>query len=533
MCVMELRKFQLRKMAPVRFFAVFAVCVAFFIPVGALGKPSTNIQDVGVNKSAIIHPLSVDGFVEESPGTHPGELVIAARLRVLGISRMQHLDKFYHTYRIKVEAPSRGGFFKSVPRVEVCVHQDPILDLAQCVKKNWRTLDKSGSWSDGFSPFESKFVDVRIVEPLSDFPVVVSVHDEENSYRLVLLALGIVLWILAPVISGWVPFYYSTAMTLGVIMVLVLIVYQTMRLLPTGRKSSIYIVLYGSLVGLGTVIASYFSSLVTSVLTELGLSEEMYNPMAIFLGVGIALFGAYLGYWGVRKLIITEDGSVDLATAKFVKWAIRILGSVSILQSSKDPVFMLSALIGGIFVACIVLNVKSCTTEFWEYLENRWSPEPVTGKGVSFHSPRKKDQLTPVQKDALRNLPGMDTLFDGTEQISHGSQFSEGSTPGRRRKQMPQPTFEDEAFVSTFHKSPGHKPISKQEYKEIADAYTSRAVEELESSKEFKDWKRKNKERFFVLPAVSREERRNEEISLTAGMEEAKPDRGLFGFRRQ
>ncbi|KAL3692759.1 hypothetical protein R1sor_006410 [Riccia sorocarpa] len=521
-------------MAPVRSFLVFAVSVAFFIPVGALVlKPLMNIQDVGVNKSAILHPLSLDGFVEESPGIPPGELVVATRLRVPAISRMGNLDKFYHTYRIRVEAPSRGGFFKASPRIDICVHQNPIIGLAQCSKESWRSLDKAGSWSGGFSPFETKFVDVRIAEPLSDVPIVVSVHDEENPYRLVFLALGTVLLILAPVVSEWVPFYYSTAMTLGIIMVLLVIVYQTMRLLPTGRKSSLYIILYGSLVGMGTVIASYFGSLVTSVLTELGLSEDMYDPMALFLGVGIALFGAYLGYWGVRKLIITEDGTIDLGTAKFVKWAIRILGSVSALQSSKDPPFMLLALISAITVAFIVLNVKSFITEFWEYMGNRYSPDPIIGKGVSFQSPRKKNRLTPVQKDALRNLPGIDALFDGSEHLNSGSQLSGGSTPGRRRRQMAKPTFDEEAFVSTFHKSPGHKPMSKQEYKEIADAYTSRAVEELESSKEFRDWKRKNKDRFFVLPASeSREERPNEQISLTALMEEVEPEKGLFGFRR-
>lgn len=48
--------------------------------------------------------------------------------------------------------------------------------------------------------------------------------------------------------------------------------------------------------------------------------------------MGIGLLGAWLGYWGVRKLVLSEDGGVDTGTAKFVKWAIRVVGGVMLLQ---------------------------------------------------------------------------------------------------------------------------------------------------------------------------------------------------------
>jgi hypothetical protein len=53
---------------------------------------------------------------------------------------------------------------------------------------------------------------------------------------------------MAPVVSSWVPFYYSSAMTLGVLLVVLVLLYQGMKLLPTGRKSTMYIVVYGSMV---------------------------------------------------------------------------------------------------------------------------------------------------------------------------------------------------------------------------------------------------------------------------------------------
>jgi hypothetical protein len=48
--------------------------------------------------------------------------------------------------------------------------------------------------------------------------------------------------------------------------------------------------------------------------------------------VGIVLAGAGLGYWMVRKFVISKDGSVDDEVAQFVKWATRIIASTFIFQ---------------------------------------------------------------------------------------------------------------------------------------------------------------------------------------------------------
>lgn len=54
--------------------------------------------------------------------------------------------------------------------------------------------------------------------------------------------------------------------------------------------------------------------------------------VAVFLLVFVVIAGAWLGFWVVRKLVLTEDGSVDTSTSRFVAWSIRILAVVMILQ---------------------------------------------------------------------------------------------------------------------------------------------------------------------------------------------------------
>ena len=71
--------------------------------------------------------------------------------------------------------------------------------------------------------------------------------------------------------------------------------------------------------------------------------------MAVFVTVGIVLTGAWFGFWGVRKFVLSEDGSVDFGTAQFVKWAIRILAVVTILQ-----------------VISFVEHVQKCFSYLWK-----------------------------------------------------------------------------------------------------------------------------------------------------------------------
>lgn len=56
----------------------------------------------------------------------------------------------------------------------------------------------------------------------------------------------------------------------------------------------------------------------------------------IFVLVGIILAGAALGYWIVRKFVVSKDGRVDVGIAQFVKWSMSIFGTAAILQVSSN-----------------------------------------------------------------------------------------------------------------------------------------------------------------------------------------------------
>ncbi|CAH1427438.1 unnamed protein product [Lactuca virosa] len=99
-----------------------------------------------------------------------------------------------------------------------------------------------------------------------------------------LLAVGFVLLFLAPFISEWVPFYYTSSMAIGVLVVVLILLYQARKLLPTGRRNAFY----------------------------LGI---MSTVVSVFVVLGIILLGAGFGYWLVRKYIISEDGEVDVGVA--------------------------------------------------------------------------------------------------------------------------------------------------------------------------------------------------------------------------
>lgn len=107
----------------------------------------------------------------------------------------------------------------------------------------------------------------------------VSTEEEFLVHRLVFLVLGIVTMAAAHSLSQSVVFYYGGAMTLGIIVVMLIILFQGMRLLPTGRKSSLAIFLYSSIFGVGTFLLGYLSGFLRTILVEIGFSEDMHYPV--------------------------------------------------------------------------------------------------------------------------------------------------------------------------------------------------------------------------------------------------------------
>ncbi|XP_024372650.1 uncharacterized protein [Physcomitrium patens] len=409
----------------------------------AINRPGINpFPDVSVGQSIALRPLADGVFVETSPGVKPGDLVACMRVRIHGIPRFSNIQKFAVVTRVKLQSEAAPAYRPAPPKVEVCMHRNGSMEVAQCSKESWRALEQ-GFWSGATSPFETKYVDLRLTISHTDVALNISVEEEVQGFRIAFLVLGILLLLLAPSVSDWLPFYYSSAMTLGVFLVIIVLLYQGMKLLPTGRNNSLFIVLYGLLLGMGSVVVHYFSARDSTLLEELGLSDDMYNPVstahllnyvALFLGLGVVLIGAWVGFWGVRKMVLAEDGNIDSGVAKFVKWAIRIIGGAILLQSSCDVIFSGLTLAFGLAATWVVgkffnllgnlevgEDLEQQWSEYWdsdgvlawagEKLQKFWSKRPTMRRQ---YAPMKqgvnRSPLTKMQANPLQNLPEKDAL---------------------------------------------------------------------------------------------------------------------------
>uniref|UniRef100_A0A804RBR2 Uncharacterized protein n=1 Tax=Zea mays TaxID=4577 RepID=A0A804RBR2_MAIZE len=252
-------------------------------------------------------------------------------------SRLRDPSRFFHALRLRANATRPHG-------LELCFHRNATVGPCQCAASQWQKMPKSGLWMQAISPYDHRILDFRMPTDPSR-SVVVSTEEEFLLHRVVFLVLGLVLMVVAQTLSESVVFYYGGAMTIGIFLVILIILFQGMKLLPTGRKSSLAIFTYSSLVGMTTYFLHYLSGMLRSVLVEIGIAEDMHNPLGIFVLVSVILAGAWFGYWGVRKFVLAEDGSVDEGVAYFVEWAILIVSAVMILQSSLDYLFAFTTLV--------------------------------------------------------------------------------------------------------------------------------------------------------------------------------------------
>lgn len=62
--------------------------------------------------------------------------------------------------------------------------------------------------------------------------------------------------------------------------------------------------------------------------------DRLLLQLAIFLLLFLVIAGAWLGFWVVHKLVLAEDGSIDIGVSHFVAWSIRFIASALILQVS-------------------------------------------------------------------------------------------------------------------------------------------------------------------------------------------------------
>lgn len=527
----------------------------FFLINFSVGNPQCQ-QYKDVHSVLLKLQLPSGPLIENSPGIKPGTLIACDRVCIPGLQRFQHLKKYAHSRQVKVQYSE--GISKINPtKIEICVHRNASLALGQCLQNEWKALEK-GLWTGLMSPFETKFIDIRMPGTLFD-SLTISVEEEFRPYRLVFLGLGLVMLMLAPVVSKSVPFYYGSAMAFGIILVILIILFQGMKLLPTGRKSTLYVLLYGSIVGLGSVILSYLSGLVHSMLQELGFGEEMFNPVAVFLLVCVILTGAWLGYWGVRKLVLSEDGSVDIGTAQFVAWAIRIVASVMILQSSYDSLLaVLMLTVGVIFTsAARHMQVKFWHSKPWGlFLRSKQHTSKRAKSSSPNHShaeffrrfPKEDAELLRSQGTTLKWSPYSSRMAGSPVTAPQRTASPSSWMPGlslAAAKKTPSPSsrvyepslvhtpssnskIDEQDYYSTFHKTPERKHFSKEEWETFTKDSTRKALRELVSTPEFTEWAVDNADRIMTSPVESR----YEENDLNTGIKQKHNSRsvGWFGW---
>ncbi|GMP31236.1 hypothetical protein CsSME_00005537 [Camellia sinensis var. sinensis] len=281
-----------------------------------------------------------------------------------------------------------------------------------------------------------------IVGSISLSSSVVSANElslEFFSYRVIFLVLGIINMTLASSLSKSLVFYYSSAMAVGIIPVISVILFQ----------------------------------------------------LAIFLLVFLVLAGAWLGFWVVHKLVLTEDGLIDIGVSKFVAWSIRIIASVMILQSSVDPLLAAEALLCGVvvrritrsrFIRHLYKNLRRTIKHshryqipgsspskdsYDEYVHNIWKPN-----NSGFLKPRSR-HFTKVPS----NSPIQGLIRTPPSQLS-----------------------DSETHYSSFHMTPERRKFSKDEWEKFTKDSTKKALEELVSSPDFSKWAVINAERITLSP---------------------------------
>ncbi|KAJ6858450.1 hypothetical protein NC652_040897 [Populus alba x Populus x berolinensis] len=381
------------------------------------------------------------------------------------------------------------------------------LGLCQCEKDNWRAVQK-GLWRTAMSPYEERYVDVKFSGDTSG-SVSIAVDEDLQQWRLMCLAAGFVFLLLASIVSSWVPFYYSTSMAIGFFLVIIFLLFQFFS--STFYRYTYYVFLcsndsgneivanwkeklfpsfhiwisgefaFSLALGAVTFVLHQTSILVNSILVNFGLSEEMHYLVYIFVLVGIVLAGAGLGYWMVRKFVISKDGSVDDGVAQFVKWATRIIASIFIFQSTLDTLLAIAALVSSWAICTLILKRWYRMDQSDSGGAHAWlqpTGQVARYRRVEFLSRSGKMRSSPKSSSAWTNSP--------VKGLVSPSSISA--------------TVDKQDYYSTFHKTPKQKKFTKKQREGFTRESTHQAVAEWAASPEVTSWIIKNADRIQLLP---------------------------------
>ncbi|CAN1312695.1 hypothetical protein LINPERPRIM_LOCUS28723, partial [Linum perenne] len=406
-----------------------------------------------------------------SPGSDSKEALFCDRVKVSGLSRLK-LASYSNSLRVTL-VPSAVIPERLHRRIQVCFHRNVSIGWCHCGKEDWKSF-QNGQWSSLMSPYGERYIDVKAIGEISG-RITVQIEEEPHRWRLLCLAVGLVLLFLAPVVSSWVPFYYSSSMAIGIILVIVILLFQ---------------------LGAGTIILHHISELINSILLNFGLDEEMHNPVYIFVLVGIILAGAALGYWMVRKFVISKDGNVDSGVAQFVKWSIRAIATTFLFQSTADPLYALATVVLSYMVCFIITKLTRRPVYQSGKVAGRQSAEFYRRAAAA--SSKMSPGGRPSSVWANSPVKGLVT-----------------SSPNAHASPLAQ-----QDYYSTFHKTAKRKKYTKKEWDEFTRESTKEAMKEWASSPEVASWLINNADRIQLLPSdCSSEEITGSESDSTGGID--------------
>ncbi|KAK4431976.1 hypothetical protein Salat_0959700 [Sesamum alatum] len=446
--------------------AAFVFCFVALISMSSRSRHATALAGSDVEYREVVTATPAV-LVESVPSK---DVVRCARIPVSGLSRLK-LGSYSSAHRITL-VPSDEIHEKSYKKIQICLHSNSSLGLCQCESDNWESIP-SGAWSSIVSPYVDRYIDVKFVNNLSGSVTI--------SVRLV--------------VSSWVPFYYSSSMAIGICLVVIILLFQGMKLFPTNKKMAVYTTICSLAVGAGTFLLNRLSTFVNSILVNFGIREEMHNPVLVFLIVGVVLAGAAFGYWLVRKFVVAEDGSVDVGIAQFVKWALRVIAVTFIFQSTLDTPLAMALLVSLLGIYFSLTSLKRNGVGDLTYSVDR---SPLRQSSIRLNKNKRAEFLS---RSATMTPRG--SLW---KSIKSSPAWSKSPVKGVVTPSSRKSTISSGDYYSTFHKTPNRKKFSKEEWKDFTEESTRLAIAEWASSPEFTDWIIKHRDRIQVHPEASSDE---------------------------
>ncbi|KAK2635427.1 hypothetical protein Ddye_030219 [Dipteronia dyeriana] len=178
--------------------------------------------------------------------------------------------------------------------------------LCRCEKDEWKAIQKEGIRNYIMSPYEDRYVDVKFDGKVSG-PVSVAVVEV---FFFILLFV----------------FNYSSSLVIGVFLVIIILLFQVLHSLNFVK----ILLLMPFKLGAEYFPLHHFPVLAHSLLENFELSIELHPSVSLHF---VTTFN-YL-VWAVKKIAISEDGTVDVGIAQFVIWSMRIMATTQFSRASN------------------------------------------------------------------------------------------------------------------------------------------------------------------------------------------------------